>query len=128
MHRVLLISGDAALGEQVKRALEAVATVVRADPVGVNIVETAKQFTPDAVIVDSDARLGAQTTFESLSTVRQWFADTPVVVVGNEMGAQLILTAMRAGAPDFVDPDPTDTELKRVMLRHLSARTSAAKA
>lgn len=128
MHRVLLISGDTALGEQVKRALEAVATVVRADPVGVNIVETAKQFTPDAVIVDSDARLGAQTTFESLSTVRQWFADTPVVVVGNEMGAQLILTAMRAGAQDFVDRDASDRELKAVMLRHLAARTSAAKA
>jgi pilus assembly protein CpaE len=127
MHRVLLISGEAALGDQVKRALDTVATVVRADPIGVNIVETAKQFAPDAVIVDSDARVGAQTTFERLTTIRQWFADTPIVVVGNEMGAQLILTAMRAGAQDFVDRDASDRELKAVVLRHLATRATASK-
>jgi pilus assembly protein CpaE len=127
MHRILLISGEAELGEQVKRALDTVATVVRADPVGVNIVETARQFAPDAVIVDSDARVGAQTTFERLTTIRQWFEDTPIVVVGNEMGAQLILTAMRAGAQDFVDRDASDRELKAVMLRHLASRAGGAR-
>jgi pilus assembly protein CpaE len=121
MHRVLLISSEAALGEQVKRALESVATVMRADPMATNIVEAARQFAPDAVIVDSDARTGAQTTYERLSSIRQWFDETPIVVVGNEMGAQLILTAMRAGAQDFVDRDASDRELKSVVLRHLGA-------
>jgi pilus assembly protein CpaE len=127
MHRVLLISGEAALGEQVKRALESVATVMRADPMATNIVEAAKQFVPDAVIVDSDARTGAQTTYERLSTIRQWFDETPIVVVGNEMGAQLILTAMRAGAQDFVDRDASDRELKGVVLRHLGARAASGR-
>lgn len=126
MHRVLLISSEAALGEQVKRALESVATVLRADPMAVNIVETARQFTPDAVLVDSDARSGAETTYERLSAIRQWFEQTPIIVVGNEMGAQLILTAMRAGAQDFVDRDASDRELKSVMLRHLSAHAAAS--
>jgi pilus assembly protein CpaE len=126
MHRVLLISSEAALGEQVKRALESIATVMRADPMAVNIVETARQFMPDAVVVDSDARTGAQTTYERLSSIRQWFEDTPIIVVGNEMGAQLILTAMRAGAQDFVDRDASDRELKSVVLRHLGARPGAS--
>ncbi len=125
MHRVLLISSDPALGEQVKRALDAVATVVRADPVGDNIVETSKQFGPAVVVVDSDVRVGAQTTYERLFTIRQWFdPEIPIVVVGNEMGAQLILTAMRAGAQDFVDRDASEREFKTVLLRHLTSRTA----
>lgn len=122
MYRVLLISGEGALGEQVKRALETVATVMRADPMATDIVEAGKQFMPDAVIVDSDTRTGAQTTYERLSTIRQWFEETPIIVVGNEMGAQLILTAMRAGAQDFVDREANDRELKSVVLRHLGSR------
>lgn len=125
MHRVLLISSDPALGEQVKRALDAVATVVRADPVGDNIVETSKQFGPAVVVIDSDVRVGAQTTYERLFTIRQWFdPEIPIVVVGNEMGAQLILTAMRAGAQDFVDRDASEREFKTVLLRHLTSRAA----
>lgn len=125
MHRVLLISSDPALGEQVKRALDAVATVVRADPVADNIAETSKQFGPAVVVVDSDVRVGAQTTYERLFTIRRWFdPEIPIVVVGNEMGAQLILTAMRAGAQDFVDRDAGEREFKTVLLRHLTSRTA----
>src|SRR3546814_15281211 len=92
----------------------------------VNIVEPARQLTPDAVMVDSDARSGAETTYERLASIRQWFEETPIIVVGNEMGAQLILTAMRAGAQDFVDRDASDRELKSVILRHLSAHSAAS--
>ncbi|MFZ2470030.1 MAG: hypothetical protein WAW54_16710 [Parvibaculum sedimenti] len=126
MHRILLISTDAPLGEQVKRALDAAATVVRVDPISDNVVDLARQFTPDAVIVDSNLRSGAQTLYERLVDIRQWFEDeTPIVVVGNEMGAQLILTAMRAGAKDFIDRDASDREFKNVMLRHLANRAAS---
>lgn len=124
MHRVLLISGDKTLSEQVKRALDSVATVVCADPASDNVVETSKQFAPAVVVVDSDVRVGAQTTYERLFAIRQWFdPETPIVVVGNEMGAQLILTAMRAGARDFVDRDANEREFKSVLLRHLTSRS-----
>lgn len=128
MHRVLLISSDPTLGEQVKRSLDAVATVVRADPIGDNIAETSKQFGPEVVVVDSDVRVGAQTTYERLFTIRQWFdPETPIVVVGNEMGAQLILTAMRAGAQDFIDRDASEREFKTVLLRHLTSRSTSGR-
>lgn len=126
MHRVLLISTEAALGEQAKRALDSAATVVRVDPLSDNAADVARQFAPDAVIVDSEARTGAQTTYERLVAIRQWFdEETPIVVVGNEMGAQLILTAMRSGAQDFIDRDASDREFKNVMLRHLANRAGA---
>lgn len=126
MHRILLISTDASLGEQAKRALDAAATVVRADPISDNVVDLARQFTPDAVVVDSNMRNGAQTLYERLVDIRRWFAEeTPIVVVGNEMGAQLILTAMRAGAKDFIDRDASDREFRNVMLRHLANRVAA---
>ncbi len=129
MHRLLLISSDQALGDRVKRALDQVATVLRADPILDNIPDTAKQFGPAAVIVDSEARTGAQTTYERLHAIRQWFdPETPVIVVGNEMGAQLILTAMRAGAQDFIDRDANDREFRLVLLRHLTSRIGSAKA
>jgi pilus assembly protein CpaE len=128
MHRVLLISSDAALGEQAKRALDSVATIMRVDPVSDNVVENSRQFDPAVIIVDSDARTGAQTTYERLVAIRQWLgAETPLIVVGNEMGAQLILTAMRAGAQDFIDRDANDREFRNVMLRHLAGRSSGGK-
>src|SRR3569623_547787 len=100
MHRIFLISAESELVDNFKRALDSIATVMSADPIAANVVEAAKQFQPDLVVVDSDVHTGPQTTFERLSLIRTWFADLPVSVVGNEMGAQLILTSMRAGAQD----------------------------
>lgn len=98
MNRVLLISGDMELITRVKRAMDTDATVMFADPAANNVVEIAEQFRPEGVLVDADVSMGARTVFERLSTLRGWFADIPMIVIGNEAGAQLILTAMRAGA------------------------------
>ena len=120
-YRVLLISGEGGLGEQLRRALASIATVMRTDPSTDAVQEVAAQFVPDCVIVDSDFRMGASTTFERLSTVRQWFPDLPYLVIGNEAGAQLILTAMRAGASDFIDRDAPEDEVLTTVQRHISA-------
>ncbi len=93
MHRVLLVSGSKELITHIKQSLEAEATVMSVDPAVDNMVEVAEQFQPDGVLVDSDVRLGARTAFERLSTMREWFDDLPMIVIGNEAGAQLIRTA-----------------------------------
>ena len=126
MYRIFLITDETELVENFKRALDTIATVISADPVAANIVEAAKQFRPDLVVVDSDVHTGPQTTFERLSLIRTWFADLPVIVVGNEMGAQLILTSMRAGAQDFVDRDASDRELRSVVTRHLETTPASS--
>ncbi|MCF8470404.1 MAG: response regulator [Parvibaculum sp.] len=128
MHRVLLISGDPATIARAKRALETVATVMSADPAADNVEEVASQFRPDGILVDSDIRMGAHTAFERLSTVRQWFPDLPMIVIGNEAGAQLILTAMRAGAQDFIDRDAADDDLRNVVSRYIASGVQRRKA
>ena len=126
MYRIFLITGATELVDNFKRALDTTATIMSADPIEANVVEAAKQFKPDLVVVDSDVHTGPQTTFERLSLIRTWFADLPVIVVGNEMGAQLILTSMRAGAQDFVDRDASDRELRAVVTRHLASTPVAS--
>ncbi len=121
MHRVLLVSGSKELITHIKQSLEAEATVMSVDPAVDNMVEVAEQFQPDGVLVDSDVRLGARTAFERLSTMREWFDDLPMIVIGNEAGAQLILTAMRAGAQDFLDRDAAADDIRKVVARHISA-------
>lgn len=120
MNRVLLISGDKELATRVKRALDADATVMLADPGADNVGEIAEQFRPEGVLVDADVSMGARTAFERLSTLRGWFADIPMIVIGNEAGAQLILTAMRAGAQDFIDRDAHDDDFRNAVRHHIA--------
>lgn len=124
-YRVLLISGEGELGEQLRRALASIATVMRSDPSTDAVQDVAAQFAPDCVIADSDFRMGASTAYERLSSVRQWFPELPYLVIGNEAGAQLILTAMRAGASDFIDRDAPDDEVLNVVQRHIAANVRA---
>lgn len=119
MHRVLLISGDKELIAQLKRALETTSTVMAADPAIDDVQEVAAQFRPEGILVDSNVRMGARTAFERLSAVREWLPDLPMIVIGNEAGAQLILTAMRAGAQDFIDRDAADDDVRTAVARHI---------
>lgn len=121
MQRVLLVSGDKQLIAQVKQALEATSTVMSADPAVDNVEDVASQFQPQGVLVDSDVRMGARTAFERLSSIRAWFPDLPMIVIGNEAGAQLILTAMRAGAQDFLDRDAAEDDMRNVVARHIAS-------
>jgi pilus assembly protein CpaE len=128
MHRFLLISGDRDLSARIKRALESVSTVMSADPSIDNVEELATQFRPEGILVDSDIRMGARTAFERLAAVRAWFPGLPMIVVGNESGAQLILTAMRAGAQDFIDRDAPEEGIRDVVARHATAERPRATA
>lgn len=122
MNRVLLISGDKELATRVKRALDTDATVMLADPAADNVGEIVEQFRPEGVLVDADVSMGARTVFERLSTLRGWFSQIPMIVIGNEAGAQLILTAMRAGAQDFIDRDARDSDFRNAV-RHQIAES-----
>lgn len=118
MHRFLLISGDKGLTARIKLALDPISTVMSSDPSIDDVKDVAGQFRPDGILVDSDIRMGARTAFERLALVRSWFPGLPMIVIGNESGAQLILTAMRAGAQDFVDRDATEEDIRNLVERH----------
>jgi len=125
--RVLVICSDAQLGTKLKRSLDNVATVLHANPLTDSVMALANQFSPDLVVVDSDARNGIATTYERIAEVRRLFSEIPLIVIGNETGAQLILTAMRAGAEDFLDHDASEQEVKSLVLRHLNKNTVVRK-
>lgn len=127
MGRVLVICSDTQLGTKLKRSLDNVATVLHANPLTDSVMALANQFSPDLVVVDSDARNGIATTYERISEVRRLFPEVPLIVIGNETGAQLILTAMRAGAEDFLDHDASEQEIKSLVLRHLNKNTVVRK-
>ncbi|MEX0839713.1 MAG: hypothetical protein WD034_09275 [Parvibaculum sp.] len=118
MYRILLVSGDTSLIGRIKQALEPISTVMCADPAIDNVKEVARQFRPEGILVDNDVRMGAHTAFERLTTVREWLPNLPMIVVGNASGAQLILTAMRAGAQDFLDRDAADEDVRAAVTRH----------
>lgn len=118
MHRFLLISGDKELAAHIKAALDTIATIMVADPAVDDVAEVAAQFRPEGLLVDSDIRMGARTAFERMAAVREWFPGLPMIVIGNESGAQLILTAMRAGAQDFIDRDAAEDDIRTVVTRH----------
>src|SRR6185503_3088395 len=52
-----------------------------------------------------------QSAFEKIETAKHKFPATPVIVLGNEMSAQLVLAALRAGADEFIDREADATQI-----------------
>jgi pilus assembly protein CpaE len=113
--RLLLVSSDTVLVSAVKAALNTAASLMRIDQMDPRDVRIRDQFQPNAIIVDSDARGGIRTTFERIAEARRQFPDLPLIAMGNEMSAQLVLTAMRAGADDFVDRDAGREQMRQAI-------------
>ncbi|MGN6148829.1 MAG: hypothetical protein ACTHPD_09845 [Rhizomicrobium sp.] len=97
--RLLLISTDRTVASAVGAAIDAVTSLMQID----HWRDAAENYTPDAILVDSDVRAGVETAFEKIGAIKKRFATTPVIVLGNEMSAPLVLAALRAGAHNFLD-------------------------
>jgi pilus assembly protein CpaE len=72
------------------------------------------------VLVDADAQSGIHTAYERIAAARRRFPDVPVIALGNEMSAQLVLAALRAGAADFVDRDAAPDEWRALLETRLA--------
>lgn len=97
-----------------------------ADPRSEDGQSLAKRFDPNGLIVDAGTHTGAKTVLESIAALHEQFPDLPLIVIGDELSAQLILSSFRAGANDFLDRESSDTELRDSILSRL--RNSSAKA
>lgn len=118
--RLLLVSSDAVLMNAVKAALNSAASLLRIDRFDAQEAWLQNQFQPNAVIVDSDTRSGVHTAFERIADARRRFPSLPVIAMGNEMSAQLVLAALRAGATDFIDRDAGREEMRQAIQACLS--------
>jgi pilus assembly protein CpaE len=124
---LLLMSGDTRLTARLQAALDGECTLMTADPRAEEGQSLARRFDPDGVIVDGGAHTGARTVLENIAALREQFASLPLIVIGDEMSAQMILSSFRAGANDFLDRESPDAELRSSILARLrrSATQSA---
>ncbi len=99
--RLLLISSDEAMAKAVRSAIDGAMSLMVLDSLPAESV--GEKYQPNSILIDSDVRNGVQTAFERIEAAKRRFPAAPVIVLGNEMSAQLVLTALRAGADDFVD-------------------------
>lgn len=121
--RLLLITSDAAMAKAVRTAIDGAMSLMEVD--SLREEGLGETYLPSVILVDSDVRSGAQTAFERISALKRQFPATPVIVFGNEMSAQLVLVALRAGAQDFVDRD-AGAEQIRLAIRGCLDKTADA--
>lgn len=125
-HNLLFLSGDAKLIERLEAALSGDCAVMPVDPRGQDSQAVAARFQPQAVVIDAGAHTGAKTILERMAAVRAQFPALPLIAIGDEMSAQLILAAFRAGVDDFVDRDASDGEIRNAVMSRLRDRNANA--
>lgn len=125
-YNLLLMSGDAKLTQRLQTALGGEAALMTADPRNEDGQALAKRFDPHGLIVDAGTHTGAKTVLESITALHLQFATLPLIVIGDEMSAQLILSSFRAGANDFLDRESSDAELRATILSRLRDTTTKA--
>lgn len=107
--RLLLISADEATVRRVRLALDAAMSLLVLDQLSAE--DVGEKYEPNVLLIDSDVRSGVQTAFEKIEAAKRKFPDAFIIVLGNEMSAQLVLAALRAGANEFVDRDADPAEI-----------------
>lgn len=125
-YNLLLISGDTRLTQRLQSALGSACALMSADPRTDDGPALVKRFDPNGLIVDAGAHTGTMTVLERIAGLHQQYPHLPLIVIGNETSAQLILSSFRAGASDFLDRDASDAELRTTILDRL--RDNAVKA
>jgi pilus assembly protein CpaE len=110
--RLLLVSSDTAVVSAVKSALDTTVSLLQIDQLPDDGGDLQEKFQPSGIIIDSDVRSGVTNAFERIAAARRQFPAAPVIVLGNEMSAQLVLAALRAGANDFLDREASAGQMQ----------------
>jgi pilus assembly protein CpaE len=121
--RLLLISSDEAVAKAVRSAIDGAMSLMVLDSLPAGSLR--EKYQPSAILIDSDVRNGVQTAFERIEATKRMFPTAAVIVLGNEMSAQLVLAALRAGADDFIDREADARQISLAICGSL-ARTADA--
>src|SRR6185437_16088617 len=111
----------------VKSALDAAASLLQIDHLPDAGPEIGDKFQPTGIIIDTDARSGVTSAHERIADAKKRFPGIPVVALGNEMSAQLVLAALRAGADDFLDREASPEQIQAA-IRACLTRNGATQA
>ncbi|MDE2514839.1 MAG: hypothetical protein KGL12_02320 [Rhodospirillales bacterium] len=113
MFRILAATADVSLTDRMITALDGLAVVVRVDPNPASVRDSVASVRPDLVALEMDGRAALAAT--TLGLIRELVdADParPVIAIGGEANATLVLQAVRAGARDFIDRDSGSETLR----------------
>lgn len=113
---LIFLSSDAKLIERLQGAVPG-CTVMPLDPRQEESAEAIRRLNPQIVAVDTSG--GANLVLETIARARQRFPELPLVAIGDEMSAQLILATFRAGVDDFIDRDAGDAEIRTCIMDRL---------
>jgi pilus assembly protein CpaE len=116
--RLLLVSADNGIARVVRGALASAASLLQIHDLAGDDAAVGEKFQPSIVLVDSEAS-GVGGAFERIAAAKRQFPAVPVVAMGNEMSAQLVLAAMRAGADDFLDREAAPDEWQAMLEKGL---------
>ncbi len=124
-YKLAFISSDERLIERLRKALSADCAIMPADPRHEGGLGAVERLDADGIIVDAGGHTGARTALEAMEAVRAAFPGLPLIAIGDETSAQMILASFRAGADDFMDREAPDAELRGAVLSRM--REHAAK-
>jgi pilus assembly protein CpaE len=119
-HNLLFFSGDSKLVDRLQTALTRDCTVLAVDPRATNEEALATRFVPNVIVVDAGCHTGARTALEHITSIRNRYPNLPLIALGDEMSAQLILVTFRAGADEFLDRDSSEGEIRAAVLSLLT--------
>jgi len=119
MFKVIAASFDVELSDRVATALDGLASVLRSDPDPHTLREAVERTRPDLLLMDTgDGGSGADLA-STLAGLREADDDHALIAVGDENAAALVLSAVRAGARDFLSRDLPPEDLRKVLVTYL---------
>lgn len=121
---VCIADPDAGLAQRLVELLEALGTEVRTYGNGQELLEA---LPAGALCVISEARLPDMTGVELIAALRRRLPDLPVILLATDGDVAAAVSAMRAGALDFIEKPHVD-RLLAWRIRHLLEGGSPAQA
>lgn len=113
----MILTLDPALTERAAAAMAGMASVHRADPDAELALSAIGEARPALLLVDTHDS-GAELA-ELITRLRRALPTMPLVALGDEGQADVILTCLRAGAADYVGRQASELVLRRVLRKRL---------
>jgi pilus assembly protein CpaE len=125
-YNIAFISSDTRQAERLQAALSADCAVLTVDPRKEDRDIAIRNLAPHAIVMDMRAPMGASSVVDRMTALRRQFADRPLIALGDEMSAQLILASFRAGVDDFLDGEASDGQIRDSIMARLRERAATA--
>lgn len=124
MQKIVVLAHDEDLMDRIARAMEHTASCIHVDPVQGNALALIETVAPDLMVVEATSTYAGTSSalFDQIAALRESHPDKPIVGIGDELAAQTVLLAMRAGANDFLERDSSIEEMRTQLSAHLKRK------